>query len=161
MAEGARDLRSGHTFSHSIFFDEYVDIHHIFPQDWCLKQGLDPRVFDTVLNKTPLSYLTNRIIGGAAPSRYLAKLEAGAKDTPPLDRAMLDECLRSHAIDPDLLRRDDFENFIADRRRRLLALISRATGHRLVDAGPAFDDGVDIGESETNPAEAALIRAAE
>ncbi|MCQ9299494.1 hypothetical protein NQ077_24525, partial [Escherichia coli] len=58
MAEGARDLRSGQHFKDTVFFDEYVDIHHIFPQDWCKKQKIEPKVFDTVVNKTPLSYKT-------------------------------------------------------------------------------------------------------
>ena len=27
-----------------------LDIHHIFPQDWCSKQGIQPRKYDSVLN---------------------------------------------------------------------------------------------------------------
>ena len=76
MKEGAQDFRSGQKFDHTVFFGENVDIHHIFPQDWCKKQGIKPKVFDSIINKTPLSYRTNRIIGGVAPSDYLAKLEA-------------------------------------------------------------------------------------
>ncbi len=86
MAEGARDLRSGQHFKDTVFFDEYVDIHHIFPQDWCKKQKIERKVFDTVINKSPLSYKTNRILGGVAPSVYLERLEAGGKDTPPITR---------------------------------------------------------------------------
>ena len=69
MAEGAIDFRSGQPFGQTVFFDEYVDIHHIFPQDWCKKQKIEPKVFDTVINKTPLSYKTNRILGRVSPSR--------------------------------------------------------------------------------------------
>ena len=54
-----------------------IEFHHIFPKAWCEAQGLKPAVFDSIINKTPLSYRTNRIIGGAAPSVYLAKLETG------------------------------------------------------------------------------------
>lgn len=35
MAKGAIDFRSGQPFGQTVFFDEYVDIHHAFPQDWC------------------------------------------------------------------------------------------------------------------------------
>ena len=35
MKEGAKDFRSGQKFDHTVFFGENVDIHHIFPQDWC------------------------------------------------------------------------------------------------------------------------------
>ena len=55
MKEGAKDFRSGRGFNDIVFFGENVDIHHIFPQDWCKKQGIKPAVFDSILNKTPLS----------------------------------------------------------------------------------------------------------
>ena len=85
MKEGAQDFRSGQKFDHTVFFGENVDIHHIFPQDWCKKHGIKPNVFDSIINKTPLSYRTNRIIGGVAPSEYIAKLENGNETTPPID----------------------------------------------------------------------------
>jgi hypothetical protein len=90
MKEGAQDFRSGQKFDHTVFFGENVDIHHIFPQDWCKRHGIKPNVFDSIINKTPLSYRTNRIIGGVAPSEYLAKLEKGNETTPSIDRARLD-----------------------------------------------------------------------
>jgi hypothetical protein len=104
MKEGAQDFRSGQKFDHTVFFGENVDIHHIFPQDWCKKHGIKPSVFDSIINKTPLSYRTNRIIGGVAPSEYLATLEKGNEATPSIDRARLDSYLSSHLIDPSLLR---------------------------------------------------------
>ncbi len=90
MKEGAQDFRSGQKFDHAVFFGENVDIHHIFPQDWCKRQGIKPDVFDSVINKTPLSFRTNRIIGGVAPSEYLAKLEKGNEATPSIERERLD-----------------------------------------------------------------------
>jgi len=144
MAEGARDLRSGQHFKDTVFFDEYVDIHHIFPQDWCKKQKIEPKVFDTVINKTPLSYKTNRILGGVAPSVYLERLETGGKDNPPITRVALDDYLASHGLDPTLLRADDFEAFMADRETRLLAMISKATGHAIVRADSIPEEGEDV-----------------
>ncbi len=144
MAEGARDLRSGQHFKDTVFFDEYVDIHHIFPQDWCKKQKIEPKVFDTVVNKTPLSYKTNRILGGVAPSVYLERLETGGKDNPPIAREALDDYLASHGLDPSLLRADDFEGFMADRETRLLAMISKATGHAVVRADSVPEEGEDV-----------------
>jgi predicted lactoylglutathione lyase len=148
MAEGARDLRSGQHFKDTVFFDEYVDIHHIFPQDWCKKQKIEPKVFDTVINKTPLSYKTNRILGGVAPSVYLERLETGGKDTPPISRDALDEYLASHAMDPTLLRADDFTGFMADRETRLLAMISRATGHAITRSDAAPEEGEDVPQDD-------------
>ncbi len=144
MKEGAQDFRSGQKFDHTVFFGENVDIHHIFPQDWCKKQGIRPAVYDSIINKTPLSFRTNRIIGGVAPSVYLAKLEKGDMQTPAIDRERLDTYLRSHLIDPEILRSDDFESSMADRQRQLLGLIEQATG-RAAYTGEAQEEGVDVG----------------
>ena len=126
MKEGATDFRSGQKFDHTVFFGENVDIHHIFPQDWCKSQEIKPVVYDSIINKTPLSYRTNRMIGGVAPSDYLAKLQTGNATTPAIKTERLDAYLESHLIDPALLRADKFEGFMADRQRRLLALIEES-----------------------------------
>ena len=123
MKEGAQDFRSGQKFDHTIFFGENVDIHHIFPKAWCKRNGIKPSIYDSIINKTPLSYKTNRIIGGVAPSDYLGKLEAGDKETPSIDPARLDGYLATHLINPSLLRSDSFEEFMADRQKKLLGQI--------------------------------------
>ena len=148
MAEGAIDFRSGQRFDQTVFFDEYVDIHHIFPQNWCKEMKIEPKVFDTVINKTPLSYKTNRILGGACPSEYLSRLEAGGKNELPIAPAALDEYLASHAMDPALLRSDDFAGFMADRESRLLAMIARATGHPTAPAQAAPEEGKDVRQDD-------------
>lgn len=147
MKEGAQDFRSGQKFDHTVFFGENVDIHHVFPQDWCKKQGIKPAIFDSIINKTPLSFRTNRIIGGVAPSEYVAKLERGDKTTPAIEAARLDGFLRSHLIDPDHLRQDRFDDFLADRQKKLLALIERATG-KAAYAGGVAEEGVDVEDDE-------------
>lgn len=142
MKKGAKDFRSGQEFDHTVFFGENVDIHHIFPQDWCKSNNIKPSIFDSIINKTPLSYRTNRIVGGVAPSEYLAKLEAGNAMTPPIEGERLNEHLRSHFIDPELLRTDDFDAFMGDRQARLLALIEEAMGKRAY-AGEIREEGED------------------
>jgi hypothetical protein len=158
MKEGAHDFRSGQKFDHIVFFGENVDIHHIFPQDWCKKQGIKPAIFDSIINKTPLSYKTNRIIGGVAPSDYLAKLEQGNPTTPPLERTRLDGYLASHLIDPALLRNDDFETFMTDRQKRLLILIEQATGKEAY-SGNIPEEGLDV-ETDDDAVEAAMATSA-
>jgi len=154
MKEDAQDFRSGQKFDHTIFFGENVDIHHIFPQDWCKKQGIKPSVFDSIINKTPLSFRTNRIIGGVAPSAYLEKLEKGDKATPAIEPHKLDAYLRSHLIDPALVRSDSFESFMADRQKRLLALIEQATG-KAAFVGDAGEEGVEV-EADDDTVEAEM-----
>lgn len=143
MREGAKDFRSGQEFGQTVFFDEYVDIHHIFPEAWCKKNGIEKWVYDTIINKTPLSYRTNRIIGGTAPSEYLGKLEKGREGEPPIAAPLLDEYLRSHCINPELLRADQFESFMADREKQLLTLIAKVTGHQIMGADDISEDGED------------------
>lgn len=143
MGKGARDFRSGQAFDHTVFFDENVDIHHIFPKKWCTERHIAPEVFDSIINKTPLSCRTNRIIGGDAPSVYLKKLEEEASAA----RESIDENLRSHQIAPDLLRTDRFEDFLADRQRHLLDLI-RGVGVRVAGADYLMDDDVEVAEDE-------------
>lgn len=153
MKEGAQDFRSGQRFDHTVFFGDNVDIHHIFPQEWCRKHGIAPAIYDSIINKTPLSYRTNRMIGGVAPSEYLAKLEKGNATNPPIARQNLDSYLRSHMIDPDLLRSDSFEAFLADRQERLLTLIENATG-RHVYKGADREEGEDVtGDADGGEAE--------
>lgn len=147
MKEGAQDFRSGQKFDHTVFFGENVDIHHIFPQDWCKSQNIKSDIYDSIINKTPLSYRTNRIIGGVAPSEYLAKLQRGNTTTPPILREKLDFYLTSHLITPSLLYADQFDVFMTDRQKRLLALIEQATG-KASYCGDAQEEGEDVEADE-------------
>ena len=110
-----------------MYFDDSIDIHHIFPQKWCVAERIEPKRFDSVINKTPLSARTNRVIGGNAPSVYLKRLE-GAYGIP---EGRMDEILRSHVIRPDALRGDDFDAFYNEREGALLDRIERAMGKPL------------------------------
>jgi hypothetical protein len=158
MKEGAQDFRSGQKFDHTVFFGENVDIHHIFPQDWCKKQGIKPAVFDSIINKTPLSFRTNRIIGGVAPSQYLAKLAKGDSSNPAIESQKLDSYLESHLISPVLAHSDNFELFMQDRQRRLLALIEQATG-KSAYAGENESEGEDA-EIDEDGVEADMTQSA-
>jgi hypothetical protein len=152
MREGAKDFRSGQGYDITVFFDESVDIHHIFPQAWCEAQKIDVKVYDSVINKTPLGYRTNRIIGGVAPSKYLGKLESGKTksdgqiEDPPIAASVLDGHLRSHCISPAHLRADDFSGFMKERRKALLALISTATGHSVNESADALEEGEELSD---------------
>jgi len=159
MREGAQDFRSGQKFDHTVFFGENVDIHHVFPQQWCKDQRIQPGVYDSILNKSPLSYRTNRLIGGAAPSEYLAKLEKGNDVSPPIPRERLDGYLRSHLLDPERLRSNSFEAFLVDRQKQLLRLIEVAMG-KAAYGGTFQEDGVDS-EADEETVEAELTIAAE
>ena len=40
LKEGGLDFRSGETINHQSYFDDKIDIHHIFPQQWCRNNGI-------------------------------------------------------------------------------------------------------------------------
>ena len=121
--EGVLDFITGEPISDRQHFQERVDVHHIFPKAWCQKQQIDSKRYNCFVNKTPLSMRTNRVVGSMAPSKYLQKLEEMG-----MSRERLDEILRSHLIDPDCLRNDDFEGFFRLRQQALMEMISNAMG---------------------------------
>ncbi len=124
LKAGSRDFRKGDTLEDTTFFQEKVDIHHIFPRHWCKQTDKPSERSESIINKTPLTAKTNQKLGGRAPSLYLQ----GLKHTP----QRLVEILESHHIDLPLLRADDFEAFFIDRARRLLDIIEDATGRPIV-----------------------------
>jgi hypothetical protein len=103
-----------------------LDIHHIFPKDWCQKQGIPAKLYDSIINKTPISYKANRMIGGWAPSVYLGKLQSHAQVQ--LDDAAMDALLVSHCVPVGPLRADDFQAFYAQRQQELVQLIEKVMG---------------------------------
>jgi len=124
MKRGSRDFLSGDAIELTTYFDSNIDIHHIFPAAYCQNQRLEPQKWNSIVNKAALSSRTNRIIGGHKPSTYIQTIQSQHAVQP--DR--LDDILKSHLIDPDSLREDDFELFILNRAYLLLDLIEKATG---------------------------------
>jgi hypothetical protein len=128
LRDGCLDFRTGVPVEVNTFFEEQLDIHHIFPKAWCERSNIDKKKYDSIINKTALSYHTNRIIGGNSPSVYLQKLRD--QEEFGLDRQA--EILESHAIDVDKIQGNDFDGFYQHRREALLARIERATGKRIL-----------------------------
>jgi hypothetical protein len=64
---GAVDWRTGAGTDEQTYFDESIDIHHIFPRAWCDRRNIDAGVYNSILNKTPLSASTNRFLGEMLP----------------------------------------------------------------------------------------------
>ena len=120
----AQDLISGSEMDFTVYQAEKIDIHHIFPQDYCLKCQYHKSKWNSIVNKTPISASTNREIGGVAPSKYLARIEKKGEVYP----ETLDAYLASHWIDPALCRADDFDQFIISRAKNLLDAIAVAMG---------------------------------
>ncbi|WP_111767146.1 DUF262 domain-containing protein [Nakamurella deserti] len=113
----------------SSFFGYKIDIHHIFPKAWCAKNDIDHNRQESIVNKTAISYDTNRIIGAKDPADYVTVLEKRAS----VDQVVMDEVIKTHLIDPGALRAGDFNAFFSARRSALIALISDAMGKSVVE----------------------------
>ena len=137
LREGSKDWFWKATIKELDSDEIALDIHHIFPRDWCEKQGIGKDRYDSILNKTPISYKANRKVGGAAPSDYLPRIQKEKQVQ--LDDAAMDELLASHALSPDLLRQDAFDDFLEDRRRRLGRLVEKAMGKPVVQVSEGGD----------------------
>lgn len=125
-----------------------LDIHHIFPKDWCKKQGIKPKRFNSILNKTPISYKANRMIGGKAPSDYLKQIQN--HKSVQVNSDQMNTLLRTHHIDPDYLRSDDYDGFIESRRKLLIDEIASAMGKPVVETGEFIPDDDDENDDDSN-----------
>ncbi|WP_439817485.1 GmrSD restriction endonuclease domain-containing protein [Zavarzinia sp. CC-PAN008] len=149
MRQGCRDFITGSPTDIMTFANDKIDIHHVFPQDWCKKQGISPALFNSIVNKTPLSKRSNIMIGGDAPSVYLKRIEQKQG----LSAETLNDILRSHHIDPVLLRADDFDGFFKARLECLADVVAGAMGKAVVPSGIADEvefDTVTQEEIEEN-----------
>jgi hypothetical protein len=129
LKEGAIDWRTGEAADMNLYFDEAIDIHHIFPKAWCEKRGIKPTTYNSIVNKTPLTARTNRVIGGRAPSEYLERLANSAG----VDTDTIRKHVSTHLADADPMAQDDFEAFFAARARALLGQIASAMGKAIDD----------------------------
>jgi hypothetical protein len=151
MKQGCLDFISGKPTDIMTFFNEKIDIHHIFPQDWCKKNNIPPSVFNSIVNKTPLSKKSNIAISGDAPSVYLKRIQ----DKQGISADKIDDILRTHFIEPSFLRSDDFEGFFNARMDRLAQIVAEAMGKPVVQSDGSDEyqkDVIDPEEAEENAA---------
>lgn len=123
MQDSPLDFMTGHKMDIASYIDEDTDIHHIFPQTYCIAQNYPPKKWNSVVNKTPIYASTNRSIGGRAPSEYVKTMFNKG-----LDESLVIEAIESHKVSAQLLMADDFEGYFVDRAIQLLDRIEKATG---------------------------------
>lgn len=144
MDDNTKDWLSATGIDFSTYFSESIDIHHIFPVSWCEKNGIPKNDYNCIINKTPLSARTNRIVSGDAPSKYLAKIKkhAGVNDEEFIN------ILKSHVLNPEYLYKDDFTGFFNDRKEQILQRIERAMNKKIPREEVQGEEGVFIGEEQ-------------
>ena len=119
-----QDFISGREMDFTAYKAENIDIPHVFPREYCEYLGYDKAKWNSVVNKTPITYSTNREIGGVAPSVYLAKIVLKGQ----VAADALDSYLETHWLDVNACRSDDFQEHIINRAKMLLDAIEKATG---------------------------------
>lgn len=127
MQLGSKDFRTADPIEWSNYFDDAIDVHHIFPQKWCDDNLIKPDVYNSIINKTPLSPRTNRMIGGRAPSAYLETIRNSAG----ISEGQAQEIMASHHIPISKLEKDDFNGFMDARKELLLQMIENAMGKKI------------------------------
>ena len=147
MKNGAADWKTGKPLALMTCHDEKIDIHHVFPKAWCRspKQAISPKLYDSIINKTPIDAKTNRMIGGRAPSDYVPELRK--KMNPKLDGVLL-----THWFDPDDLVKDRFSQSFFRRGGALLSLIGKAMGRDLGSGRAIFEKYLQIYMEPGTPA---------
>ena len=114
IREGAEDFFWKETIRELSYEEIGLDIHHIFPKSWCIEHKIKSTIYDSIVNKTPISYKANRMIGGKAPSSYLESIRTHSQVG--LDNDAIEKILESHGIESEALRKDDFDAFFAQRK---------------------------------------------
>lgn len=143
LGNQARDWMQDKALDMAQYVNLAVDIHHVFPQQWCKIHGIDPERRESIVNKTPISARTNRVIGGVAPSKYTSVIEKKAQIPP----ERLDALVEAHLVPAGLLRADDFDAYFIQRRERLCKLVEQAMGKavpRDLDEGDAQESSAQF-----------------
>jgi hypothetical protein len=122
LEDGTRDWLSATKIDLTNYFSDSIDIHHIFPVAWCEKNSISRADYDCIINKTPLSGRTNRIVSGDAPGSYLPRIQ---KNSGVSDEAF-QSILQTHVLSPNFLYSNDFMSFFFDRKEQILRRIELA-----------------------------------
>ncbi len=123
LQDSPLDFMTGNRMDIASYIEEEADIHHIFPQTYCLRESLPKNKWNSVVNKTPIYASSNRSIGGHAPSIYVKTMLGKG-----LNEDLVKRAIESHKVNFDYLVNDDFNAYFIDRAKQLLNLIEKATG---------------------------------
>lgn len=124
MAQGCKDWIYNQAFDRAHYLEMRVDIHHIFPKAWCVKNGIAREFQESIVNKTPLAKTTNIKLSGNAPSVYRKTITRDSKSS----AKAIDQIIAQHQIDTERLWADDFYGFFTARREALCVLVEKAIG---------------------------------
>lgn len=143
MKGSAADWLMAQPLTAELVVEQGIDVHHVFPRKWCSDNKISARLYDSIINKTPIDATTNRRIGSKPPSRYIPEVIL-----PQVGEEKVDALLRSHWLSQEVLESDRFSEVFVRRGQHMLDLIGKAIGKELGDGGGAFRQALtDHGQS--------------
>jgi hypothetical protein len=124
MRNHARDFHSHHILNPEIIRQNQVDDHHIFPNKYLERNGVEARARDCVLNHTFIDRKTNIRIKDRAPSDYMREIltERGEHK--------FTELLGSHILPSQKAKfffTDDYQGFLFWRQEKIWKEIQKVT----------------------------------
>lgn len=128
MARGARDWRTGKTFTAATAAELRPGFHQVFPDGFCRVHGVKPELAQSVLNRTPLGKRTEAVIEDADPKRYLSRLQSKAI----MEDEEFDAVLSTHELEPEYLFTSNWQAYFIDRRDRMVGIIEYAMNKQVV-----------------------------
>lgn len=139
------DLMTGR----SIEASSDIEDHHIFPRRLAKSHNLKEPSLDTIANRIPVLWESNREISDREPHDYIGELIDSAKRSGTegdLKRRFADALLPIDIDTPnsiELLERDGYSKFLEQRADLLLNRIGQIIGDSLINSDPSADDEAD------------------
>ena len=127
------DFLSGAAVNARSVINDTSEIRHIFPKAYCKDKMYPSEKYDSIINKTPLLPITQKLMDKSAPSVYSTKIILEAS----ISREEFRKRVESNLIDYDAFISDDFNAYFIDRAKRLLRLIEQAMGKPITDKDSA------------------------
>ena len=102
------------------------DIHHIFPQNYLLKFGVEKKQQNQLANLVVMQKEINIAIGDTAPAEYFSRLQGGCEDGIPTygginNSEELQENFDAHCIPDGIF--EDYDEFLKERRKLMATKI--------------------------------------
>jgi hypothetical protein len=146
----ARDFFSHNILNPEIIRQHQVDDHHIFPNKYLERKGVEARLRDCVLNHTFIDRTTNIRISDRAPSDYMQEILDERKEQ------KFDELLASHFLPSnkhEYFFTDDYRSYLVWRQDKIWKEIQNVTGFDGTIPISIFPPEVDSIEVDEDDAE--------
>lgn len=125
LRHGPNDFHKGVKLTSDLILEGHIDDHHIFPDNFLKKRGVEQTLRNCVLNRTLIDRTTNQRISDCAPSAYMQEIRK-ALGTKGFAALLESHLLPAGGQSP--IWADAFEDFLAWRREALARQIEAVTG---------------------------------